>query len=107
MKREEILKELKEEIEFNGNKVNIPIKWVFDEEIKHEFKLLCFIYWSLDANNVCCDSNEYIAAVFNESPGTISKKINKLKRRGYVEIYYDLTEACPINRYISVPKEAL
>ena len=62
--------------------------WLEDDTIKNELRLLIKIS-SLTAEKwYCRANNEYFSKYFNETPQTISVKINKLKEKWYINIEY-------------------
>ncbi len=62
--------------------------WAFDSSIKNELGLLLIIS-SLSAKyGYAIASNEYLVAVFGRNESTISRKIKKLEKLGYIEIDY-------------------
>lgn len=66
-------------------------EWVLNNDIKNEIRVLLIIS-SLSANKGFCNaSNEYFAKLFNETDESISRKISKLQKKGYISIEYTKT----------------
>ena len=79
-------------------------EWALDNRIKNELPLLMIIS-SLSAEcGVCFASNSYLAKLFNCTEISISQKINKLKKFGYIGIDYE-KRGCEITkRFIRLKK---
>ena len=79
-------------------------EWALDETIKNELGLLLIISSLCAEKGYCFASNKYLADIFNTLDVTISKKINKLKDKGYIVIEYE-KRGCEIKkRYIRLAK---
>lgn len=63
-------------------------EWALDKDIKNELGLLLIISGLCAKKGFCYASNEYLAKIFNESTSTISRKINRLQDKNYINIVY-------------------
>ncbi len=61
-----------------------PYEWVTDKRIRNELALLMII----NSFENCFASNEYFAKELGETEISISRKISKLQKLGYIEITY-------------------
>lgn len=64
-------------------------KWVLDNNIKNEFRLLLIISSLTAETGYCFAGNKYLADIFNETEISISNKIKKLEKNNYIEIEYE------------------
>lgn len=64
-------------------------KWVLDNNIKNEFRLLLIISSLTAKTGYCFATNKYLADIFNETEISISNKIKKLEKNNYIEIEYE------------------
>ena len=75
-------------------------EWLFDERIKNELSLLIYIS-SLSAEKwYAFASNEHFAKTFKTTKETISRKIKKLEKCGYIKIKYEMRWAEILKREI-------
>lgn len=79
-------------------------KWALDKDIKNELGLLLIISSLCAEKGYCYASNEYLANMFNVPEVTISRKIKKLKEKGYINIEYTYRGCEITNRYIRLTK---
>lgn len=63
-------------------------KWALDKEIKNELGLLLIISSLCAEKGYCFASNKYLADLFDITEVSISTKINKLEKRGYITVEY-------------------
>ena len=63
-------------------------KWAIDKDIKNELGLLLIISSLCAKEGFCFASNEYLANIFNVTDVSISNKIKKLEKKGYIEVSY-------------------
>lgn len=61
-----------------------PYEWVTDKRIRNELPLLMII----NSFENCFASNEYLAKELGETEVSISRKISKLQKLGYIDINY-------------------
>lgn len=64
-------------------------KWVLDTRIKNELPLLLIISSLTAKTGECFASNQYFATLFNCTEVSISQKINKLIKIGYISAEYE------------------
>lgn len=64
-------------------------KWVLDTRIKNELPLLLIISSLAAKTGECFASNQYFATLFNCTEVSISQKINKLIKIGYISAEYE------------------
>ena len=79
-------------------------EWALDKGIKNELGLLLIISSLCAEKGYCYASNEYLAKEFNLPEVTISRKIKKLKEKGYITIQYKYRGCEVINRFIRLTK---
>lgn len=79
-------------------------KWALDRSIKNELGLLLIISSLTAERGYCYASNTYLAKLFKTNGPTISRKISKLKDKGYIEIEYEKRGTEITNRYIRLSK---
>lgn len=75
-------------------------EWLFDERIKNELSLLIFISSLTAERGYAFASNEYFSEKFKTTPETISRKIKKLEKCGYIKIKYEMRWAEILKREI-------
>lgn len=75
-------------------------KWVLDKDIKNELGLLLIISSLCAKNGVCFATNEYFAKLFDVTEVSISTKLKKLEKKGYIKISYEKRGAEVISREI-------
>lgn len=63
-------------------------EWALDKSIKSELGLLLIISGLTAEKGYCYASNEYFAKKFNLEPETISRRISKLKDKGYIKLEF-------------------
>lgn len=64
-------------------------KWALDKDIKNELGLLLIISSLCAEKGYCYASNKYLAKEFNITEISISYKIKKLEKKGYISIEYE------------------
>jgi len=64
-------------------------RWVLDTRIKNELPLLLIISSLTAKTGECFASNQYFATLFNCTEVSISQKINKLIKIGYISAEYE------------------
>lgn len=64
-------------------------EWALDTEIKNELPLLLIISSLCAEKGYCFASNEYLADKFKTTEETISRKLKKLEKKGYINIQYE------------------
>lgn len=62
--------------------------WIFDTMIKWELSLLLYISSLTAEKGYCYAGNEHLATKFRSHETTISRKIKKLEKAGYIKIEY-------------------
>lgn len=75
-------------------------EWLFDERIKNELSLFIFISSLTAERGYAFASNEYFSEKFKTTPETISRKIKKLEKCGYIKIKYEMRWAEILKREI-------
>lgn len=78
--------------------------WMFDKDIRSELALLLYITGFTANTWECFASNQHFAEKFDESLVTISRKVNKLIKKGYVEASYEKLWTKVTKRTITVNK---
>lgn len=79
-------------------------EWALDVDIKNELGLLLIISSLCAENGVCWASNEYFSNMFDTTEVSISRKISKLQKKGYINIQYE-KRGCEVkNRQIRLTK---
>lgn len=63
-------------------------KWALDNEIKGELGLLLIVSSLCAEKGFCYAHNNYFAKLFNVPEETISRKLKKLEKKGYITIKY-------------------
>lgn len=79
-------------------------EWALDKTIQSEIQLLLIISSLTAEKGYCFASNKYLADLFEVSEVTISRKIKKLERKGYVKIKYETRGAEILKREIRLSK---
>lgn len=79
-------------------------KWVLDNNIKNELRLLLIISNLTAKDGYCFASNKYFAEVFNETEISISRKIKNLEKHGYIIIEYEKRGCEVVGRRIRLTK---
>ena len=79
-------------------------EWALDKNIKNELGLLLIISGLTAQEGYCFARNEYLANLFDISEDSISRKIQKLKDLGYIDIEYEKRGAEIINRKIRLTR---
>lgn len=70
-----------------GNYAILPAKIRYDKNLTDSEKLLFCELTALSNNKgFCYASNKYLSGIFNVTTGTVSKRINRLKEKGYLKI---------------------
>lgn len=75
-------------------------EWALDKSINGELGLLLIISSLCAENGFCFASNDYFAELFNEHETTISRKLKKLSKKGYITIEYEKRGAEVKNRIL-------
>lgn len=79
-------------------------EWALDKRIRTELPLLMIISSLSAESGICFASNKYLSKLFNCTEISISQKINKLRKFGYIEIEYE-KRGCEITkRFIRLKK---
>lgn len=68
-------------------------KWILDNTIENELRLLLIISSLTARDGFCYASNSYFAKLFDSSEETISRKIKKLEKKKYIKIKYEFRGA--------------
>lgn len=63
-------------------------KWALDKEIKNDLGLLLIISSLCAEKGYCFASNKYLAEIFDITEVSISSKISKLEKKGYITVEY-------------------
>lgn len=63
-------------------------KWVLDNKIKNELRLLLIISSLCAKTGYCWATNEYLADILDITDVSVSMKIKKLEKNGYIEVEY-------------------
>lgn len=63
-------------------------RWSLDKDIKNELGLLLIISSLCAEKGYCFASNQYLANLFDITEVSISNKISKLEKKGYIQIDY-------------------
>lgn len=63
-------------------------KWALDKDIKNELGLLLIISSLCAEKGYCYASNNYLAKIFDITEVSISSKISKLEKKGYISVEY-------------------
>lgn len=79
-------------------------KWALDTSIKNELNLLLIISSLTAKTGYCIASNQYFASLFDIHEKVVSKKIQKLEKKNYIQIDYERRGCEVIRRYIRVIK---
>lgn len=79
-------------------------EWLFDKKIKNELGLLLIISSLSAERGYCYASNKYLADIFNTREETISRRIKKLEKRGYIITEYKKRGAEIKQRYLRLTK---
>ncbi|MBO7696884.1 MAG: helix-turn-helix domain-containing protein [Methanobrevibacter sp.] len=79
-------------------------EWALDKKIKAELPLLMIISSLSAESGVCFATNKYLAKLFDCTEISISQKINKLKKFGYITIEYEKRGCEIIKRLIRLKK---
>ena len=64
-------------------------KWVLDTQIKNELPILLIISSLCAKTGECFANNSYFASLFNCTEVSVSQKINKLIKCGYLSVEYE------------------
>lgn len=75
-------------------------KWALDGEIKTELGLLIIISSLCAEKGYCFATNKYLADLFNITEVSLSNKIKKLEKKGYISIEYERRGCEVISRRI-------
>ena len=79
-------------------------EWAMDKSIKSELGLLLIISGLTAEKGYCYASNEYFAKLFKIEERTVSRRIAKLNKKGYVKLDYKKSGAFVISREIRLTK---
>ena len=79
-------------------------EWALDTRIKNELPILLMISSLTAKTGVCFASNKYFAELFDCTEVSISQKINKLAKLGYIVIDYEKRGAEVKKRIIRLKK---
>ena len=63
-------------------------RWSLDKEIKNELGLLLIISSLCAEKGYCYASNQYLANLFDITEVSVSSKISKLEKKGYIKVDY-------------------
>ena len=75
-------------------------KWALDKDIKNELGLLLIISSLCAEKGYCYASNNYLAKIFDITEVSISSKISKLEKKGYISVEYQKRGCEVISREI-------
>ena len=79
-------------------------EWILDTRIKNELPVLLMISSLTAKTGVCFASNKYFAELFDCTEVSISQKISKLTKLGYIQIDYEKRGAEVKKRTIRLKK---
>jgi DNA-binding transcriptional regulator YhcF (GntR family) len=79
-------------------------EWALDKTIKSELGLLLIISGLCAERGYCFASNEYFSNLFDVDEVTISRKLKKLEKKGYIKIMYSRNGYRVENREIRLTK---
>ena len=79
-------------------------EWILDTRIKNELPVLLMISSLTAKTGMCFASNKYFAELFDCTEVSISQKINKLAKFGYIQIDYEKRGAEVKKRTIRLKK---
>lgn len=79
-------------------------EWVLDTRIKNELPVLLMISSLTAKTGICSAGNKYYAELFGCTEVSISQKINKLAKLGYIQIDYEKRGAEVKKRTIRLKK---
>lgn len=79
-------------------------EWILDTRIKNELPVLLMISSLTAKTGVCFASNKYFAELFDCTEVSISQKISKLAKLGYIQIDYEKRGAEVKKRTIRLKK---
>lgn len=77
-------------------------EWALDKSIKTELGLLLIIASLSDKNGYALASNSYLSQLFDVDEVTISRRLSKLKKKGYITMKYKKDGAKVTERKIYV-----
>ena len=80
-------------------------KWVLDNDIKNELRLLLLLSSRSAIDGFCYSNNNWLANTLGYSKEEVSRKLNKLKNKGYIKIEYKYKDKEVISRKIYVVKD--
>ena len=75
-------------------------EWALDKDIKNELGLLLIISSLTAENGYCYASNKYLSDLFKVAEKSISRKINRLIKKGYIVVNYEKKGCEVISREI-------
>lgn len=75
-------------------------EWALDKDIKNELGLLLIISSLTAENGYCYASNKYLSELFKVAEKSISRKINRLIKKGYIVVNYEKKGCEVISREI-------
>lgn len=81
--------------------------WSLDKSIKSELGLLCIISGLCAEQGYCYASNEYLSNLFDVAPESISRKVNKLIKKGYLYCEYVESKGAIIQRHLRLTKTSI
>lgn len=81
-------------------------EWIFDKNIKNELGLLLIISGFCMNDRECFATNEYFANLFKIDEATVSRKLKKLQKKGYISIKYKRKGCQVISRVIRLTKKS-
>lgn len=79
-------------------------EWIFDTRIKSELPLLLYISSLTAAEGYAYPSNGHLADKFNTTDVTISRKLAKLEKLGYINMHYIKRGSQVVARHIRLTK---
>lgn len=87
--------------------VIVPYAWILDKNIRNELNILIIITGLSMGQGYCWASNKYLAEFLGETEGSISKKIKRLEKAGYLDIKYKKEGYRITNRELRLSKFAI
>lgn len=79
-------------------------EWIFDTRIKSELPLLLYISSLTAAEGYAYPCNKHLADKFNTTDVTISRKLAKLEKLGYINMHYIKRGSQVVARHIRLTK---
>jgi len=85
-----------------GGRSICPNSWILDKRIKNELGMLIIISVLVGIDGFCYESNRYFAELFDIDEYTVSRKIRKLTKLGYLEAFYTNNGSLNGNRQLRI-----